>query len=72
MILIKKANNPLIAVGFLIKGLKLLPHPTLRSFIIIPILINIVLYSVVLALGYYYVDELITRSIPDWLHCFLC
>jgi len=68
MILIKKANNPLIAVGFLIKGLKLVTHPTLRSFIIIPILINIVLYSVVLALGYYYVDELITQAIPNWLH----
>ncbi|MDP3331577.1 MAG: EI24 domain-containing protein, partial [Methylococcaceae bacterium] len=68
MILLKKANNPLIAVGFLLKGLKLISHPTLRTFIIIPILINVVLYSVVLALGYYYVDELITQAIPDWLH----
>ncbi|MSP27229.1 MAG: sulfate transporter CysZ [Methylococcales bacterium] len=68
MILTKKANNPLIAIGFLFKGLKLLTNPTLRSFIIIPILINIVLYSVALALGYYYVDELITQAIPDWLH----
>ncbi|MDD1609206.1 MAG: sulfate transporter CysZ [Methylococcaceae bacterium] len=68
MILIKKANNPLIATGFLFKGLKLLTNPKLRAFILIPILINIVLYSVALALGYYYVDELITRAIPDWLH----
>ena len=68
MILLKKANNPLIAVGFLLRGMKLLSHPTLRTFIIIPILINVVLYSVVLALGYYYVDELITQAIPDWLH----
>ncbi|MDO9214455.1 MAG: sulfate transporter CysZ [Methylococcales bacterium] len=68
MILLKKANNPLIAVGFLLRGMKLLSHPRLRTFIIIPILINIVLYSVVLALGYYYVDELITQAIPDWLH----
>jgi len=68
MILTKKANNPLIAIGFLFKGMKLLTNPTLRSFIIIPILINIVLYSVALALGYYYVNELITQAIPDWLH----
>jgi CysZ protein len=68
MILIKKANNPLIAVGFLGKGLKLLTNPRLRSLIIIPILINIVLYSIALALGYYYVGELITQFIPDWLH----
>jgi len=68
MILTKKANNPLIAIGFLFKGMKLLTNPTLRSFIIIPIFINIVLYSVALALGYYYVNELITQAIPDWLH----
>lgn len=68
MILSKKANNPLIAVGFLVEGLKLLTNPKLRPFIIIPIIINIVLYSVVLALGYYYVDELITQAIPSWLH----
>jgi CysZ protein len=67
MILIKKANNPLIAIGFLGKGLKLLTHARLRSLIIIPILINIVLYSIALALGYYYVEELITQFIPDWL-----
>jgi CysZ protein len=68
MILLKKANNPLTAIGFLLKGLKLATNPKLRSFIIIPILINLVLYSIVLALGYYYVDELITKAIPDWLH----
>jgi CysZ protein len=68
MILIKKANNPLVAVEFLLKGLKLLPNPKLRSFIIIPIVINLVLYSVALALGYYYVEELVAQFIPDWLH----
>jgi CysZ protein len=67
MILIKKANNPLIALGFLGKGLKLLSDPKLRTFIIIPILINLVLYSIALALGYYYVEELITQFIPSWL-----
>jgi CysZ protein len=67
MILLKKANNPLLALEFLIKGLKLLPDPKLRSLIIIPILINIVLYSIALALGYYYVEELINQFIPNWL-----
>ncbi|MEI6126596.1 MAG: sulfate transporter CysZ [Pseudomonadota bacterium] len=66
-IILKKANNPLVAAGFLYKGVKLLTSPTLRSFILIPVLINIVLYSVALGLGYYYVDELIARLIPPWL-----
>jgi CysZ protein len=67
MILIKKANNPLVAVEFLLKGLKLLANPRLRSLIIIPITINIVLYSMALILGYYYVEELVAQFIPDWL-----
>jgi CysZ protein len=68
MIFIKKANNPLIAPEFLIKGLKLLPDPKLRSLIIIPILINIVLYTIALIVGYYYVNSLINQFIPQWLH----
>lgn len=68
MILIKKANNPLVALGFLIEGVKLLTNPKLRTFIIIPILINIVLYSVALVLGYYYMNQLINQVIPNWLH----
>lgn len=68
MNLIKKANNPLIAVEYLGKGLKLLPDPKLRNLILIPILINIVLYSIALAVGFYYVEELINQFIPDWLH----
>jgi CysZ protein len=31
-------------------------------------LINIVLYSVALTLGYYYIDSLINAFIPSWLH----
>jgi CysZ protein len=55
-------------VGYLFKGLKLLTSAPLRSFIIIPILINIVLYSAALILGYYYVADLINQFIPGWLH----
>jgi CysZ protein len=68
MILLKQGNNPVIAASFLAKGLQLALSSELRRFIIIPILINIVLYSIVLALGYYYVDHLISQSIPSWLH----
>ena len=70
MVLINKANNPLIAAGFLYKGFTLLTNPKLRLFILIPILVNIVLYSVALGLGYYYVDKLIAQLIPaslQWL-----
>ncbi len=64
----KKGNNPVLAVGFLFKGLKLLTSPELRKFIIIPMLINVVLYSAALTLGYLYISDLIDQFIPGWLH----
>ena len=63
----KKGNNPLLAIGFLFKGLKLLTRPELRKFIIVPLLINVVLYSVALILGYFYISVLIGHLIPGWL-----
>jgi CysZ protein len=63
----KKGNNPLVAVSCLLKGMKLLAHPRLRQFLIIPVIINMLLYSLFLFLGYHYVGELIDQFIPSWL-----
>lgn len=60
-------NNPLFAVGCIIDGLKLLPHRDLRKYLLIPLLINIVLYSGAFYLGYHTVSTLIQQAIPDWL-----
>ena len=68
MLLDKKGNNPALAVGYLFKGIKLLVSTQLRTFVIIPVLINIVLYSAALLLGYYYISDLIDQFIPGWLH----
>ena len=68
MLFDKKGNNPVLAVGYLLKGLSLLTSTSLRSFILIPILINVVLYSAALTLGYYYISDLINQFIPGWLH----
>jgi CysZ protein len=67
MLFDKKGNNPALAVSCLFKGLKLLTSTELRKFILIPVLINIVLYGAALILGYYYVGGLIDHFIPDWL-----
>ena len=68
MLFDKKGNNPVLAVGYLLKGLSLLTSTSLRSFILIPILINLMLYSAALTLGYYYISDLINQFIPSWLH----
>ena len=63
-----KGNNPILAASYLFKGIALLGSAPLRHFILIPILINIILYSIALTLGYYYIDSLINAFIPSWLH----
>ena len=67
MNLIKEANAPLVAISFLGKGLQLLTHEKLRAFVIIPVLINIVLYSIAFFVSFHYVEQAIAQFIPDWL-----
>jgi len=55
------------AASSLIQGLKLLTTPALRPFVIMPIVINLILYSVALVLGYFYLHHLVVQMIPAWL-----
>jgi CysZ protein len=55
------------AISYLWHGLKLLTSPTLRPFILMPLLINLVLYSAALALGFLYLNHLVEQIIPLWL-----
>jgi len=64
----KKAGlNPLLAVQSLLQGVSMLMRRELRKFILIPMLINLLLYSTMLYLGYHYVGVLVAQFIPDWL-----
>lgn len=67
MLNIKSGNNPLLALHCLLQGVKLLNHPRLRKYLLIPLFINIVLYSGAFVLGYHSVSALIHQFIPDWL-----
>ncbi len=63
----EKGNSPVYAFNCLLQGLKLLAKKELRKFLLIPICINLVLYSTALALGYFYISDLVTQFIPSWL-----
>nr|WP_305910163.1 sulfate transporter CysZ [Methylomarinum sp. Ch1-1]MDP4520006.1 sulfate transporter CysZ [Methylomarinum sp. Ch1-1] len=67
MKLADKGKNPLNAINCLFKGFTFLPRKELRKYLLMPLLINIVLYSAVLVLGYYYLSDLIDHFIPGWL-----
>lgn len=63
----KIGANPLIAAQSLWQGLALIGHKQLRKYVLIPVLINFLLYSVMLYLGYEYLGGLMLQFIPDWL-----
>ena len=56
--------------GYFVRGLKLLRHPRLRPFVLIPLLINIIIFSTLIYATVQYVDGLmggLLTAIPDWL-----
>lgn len=67
MLKLKTGNTPWLALSCLWQGIKLLPHPELRKYLLIPLFINLVLYSGAFVLGYHSVSALIHQFIPDWL-----
>jgi CysZ protein len=61
-------NTPLFAINCFFKGLFWLSKAQLRPFLLVPLLINLVLYSTALVLGYFYLNTVISHLIPAWLH----
>jgi len=63
----EQGANPLLAFESVREGLGLMFNSQLRKFIILPLLINALLYIGLFFLGYFYLDSLIVYFIPDWL-----
>jgi CysZ protein len=64
------ANNPLSGAGYLMQGLNLITKPGLRPFVIIPLLVNIVVFSLLIWLGIDQFEGLMDRFLPadeSWL-----
>ena len=62
-----KGNSPAYAVNCLLQGLKLVSSKELRKYLLVPVFINLVLYSIAFALGYFYISDLIDQFMPTWL-----
>ncbi|MFC6670649.1 sulfate transporter CysZ [Marinobacterium aestuariivivens] len=63
-------GNPLRGAGYLLRGLQMLPDPSIRHFVIIPLLVNILLFGgaiwLLLEQFGFWVDYLINQLLPDW------
>ncbi|WP_419600044.1 sulfate transporter CysZ [Thiolapillus sp.] len=64
---VKKGANPVLAMQCLLQGLAWLKKPELRKFVVIPIVINLVIYVTFFSLGMVYLSDLIASFIPGWL-----
>ena len=56
--------------GYLSRGARMLSHPSLRLFVIIPLLVNILIFGSMIGIGFSYISgwmNALLASIPDWL-----
>jgi CysZ protein len=63
-------GNVAQGAGYLVRGAKLLKHPSLRLFVLIPLLVNIVIFGGLIWYGLSYLTEMMEdwlSVIPDWL-----
>ncbi len=61
-------NNPVFALNCLLKALKMAINKPLRAYVIVPVLINLVLYSLAFYIAYVYLDDFISSLLPSWLN----
>jgi uncharacterized protein involved in cysteine biosynthesis len=56
--------------GYLTRGARLLNHPSLRPFVLIPLAINVLIFGALISIGFSYMSDLMDGCcrIPDWLH----
>ena len=63
-------GNIVIGTGYLVRGAKMLMHPSLRLFVLIPLIVNIVIFGTLIGLGLSYLLEFVDSWlgwIPEWL-----
>jgi len=63
-------GNIVGGVGYLLDGAKMLGHPSLRLFVLVPLTINILIFGTLIGYGFSYLTEFIDSLlswIPDWL-----
>ena len=65
-------NNPALGFGYLLQGFRLLSRPGLKRYLIVPLLINILVFSLIGWLGYSQFEVVLDRFLPEssWLHYF--
>ena len=65
-----RTNNPVKGASYLLRGLKMLPQPGIRGFVVFPLIINVLIFggAIYLLLSNFsaWVQYLIDLWLPDW------
>ena len=61
------SDNPLAGVKYFLRGFSLIVRPGIRRFVVVPLLINVLLFAGLLVLGAAQLDALLDRELPQWL-----
>lgn len=59
--------GPLTGAGYLLKGFPLIFQPGIRRYVVVPLAINVLLFSLLIWYGAGRFDRLIARLLPAWL-----
>ncbi len=59
-------GNPFLGASYLLRGFSLILKPGLRSYVIVPLLINVVLFSVLIVVGAQQFNQLMLWLLPEW------
>lgn len=63
-------TNPVSGAWYLLRGLRLLLKPGVRAFVILPLLLNMAIFTGAIVAGMSYFDALLEQlqpALPDWL-----
>jgi CysZ protein len=64
------ATNPLSGAGYLLQGIRLITRPGLRRFVVVPLAVNILIFSAAIAIGmnlFAHVLATLDAHLPSWL-----
>ncbi len=68
--MIAQTNNPLSGAGYLAQGIRLIAQPGLRRFVIVPLLVNVLIFSLAIYAGVAFFDHwmlALESRLPGWL-----
>jgi CysZ protein len=60
-------NNPLAGAAYFVRGMRLIFAPGIRAYVVVPLLVNVLLFSALIYFGAAQFRELLDWLLPDWL-----